>query len=135
MTSILIYFNLIILIISLIWMLLKFPKGIFKIFLTFLFASFFFSNLQLLCRNLGDVNLYFYFTLWPAILFNATPLVVFIFFIYLIKGKYTFHVFHFPLFIPIILALFNILFVPSLENPICSKQTANGNIPEYKKRE
>ena len=91
-------------------MLLKFPKGIFKIFLTFLFASFFFSNLQLLCRNLGDVNLYFYFTLWPAILFNATPLVVFIFFIYLIKGKYTFHVFHFPLFIPIILALFNFIY-------------------------
>jgi AraC-like DNA-binding protein len=91
-------------------MLLKFPKGIFKIFLTFLFASFIFSNLQLLCRNLGDVNLYFYFTLWPAILFNATPLVVFIFFIYLIKGKYTFHLFHFPLFIPIILALFNFIY-------------------------
>ncbi|MDP4699477.1 MAG: hypothetical protein NWS66_05980 [Saprospiraceae bacterium] len=54
--------------------------------------------------------MYFYFTLWPAILFNATPLVVFIFFIYLIKGKYTFHLFHFPLFIPIILALFNFIY-------------------------
>ena len=110
MTSVLIYFNLIILIISLIWMLYKFPIGIFKFFLTFLFASFFFSNLQLLCRNLGDINLYYYFTLWPAILFNATPLVVFIFFIYLMKGKYTFHFLHFPLYIPIILAIFNFLY-------------------------
>ena len=91
-------------------MLLKFPKGIFKIFLIFLFASFLFSNLQLLCRNLGDINLYYYFTLWPAILFNATPLVVFIFFIYLMTGKYKFHFFHFPLYIPTILAIFNFLY-------------------------
>ena len=110
MTSILIFFNLTILIISLIWMLLKFPKGIFKIFLTFLLSSFFFSNLQLLSRNLGDVHFYFYFTLWPAIFFNTTPLVVFVFFIYLIKGKYTFHFFHFLLFIPVILAIYNFLY-------------------------
>lgn len=110
MTSIIIFFNLIILIISIIWIILKFPKGIFKIFLTFLYSSFFFSNIQVLLRNLGDVNLYFYFTLWPAILLNATPLVVFVFFIYLIKGKYTFHLFHFPLFIPIILGIFNFLY-------------------------
>jgi len=110
MTSILIYFNLIILIISLIWMLLKFPKGIFRIFLTFLYFSFFISNFQLLCRNIGDTHLFLYVTLWPAILLNASPLVVFVFFIYLMKGKYTFHLFHFPLLIPILLGIFNLLY-------------------------
>ena len=91
-------------------MILKFPKGAFKVFLTFLYFSFFFGNLQLLCRNIGDVNLYLYFTLWPAIIFNASPLVVFVFFIYLMKGKYTFHLFHFPLFFPIFLGIFNFLY-------------------------
>ena len=110
MTSIFIYFNLLILIISLIWMIIKFPKGAFKIFLIFLYTSFFFSNVQVLLRNLGDINLYFYFTLWPAILLNATPLVMFVFFIYLMKGKYTFHIFHFPLFIPVLLGIFNFLY-------------------------
>ena len=110
MTSVLIYFNPIILIISLIWMLYKFPKGIFKFFLIFLFASFFFSNLQLLIRSIGHAHLYYYFTLWPAILLNATPLVMFVFFIYLMKGKYSFHIFHFPLFIPVLLGIFNFLY-------------------------
>ncbi len=110
MTSIIIFVNLIILIITIIWIILKFPKGAFKIFLIFLYTSFFFSNVQVLLRNLGDVNLYFYFTLWPAILLNATPLVMFVFFIYLMKGKYTFHIFHFPLFIPILLGIFNFLY-------------------------
>ena len=91
-------------------MLYKFPKGIFKFFLIFLFASFFFSNLQLLIRSIGHAHLYYYFTLWPAILLNATPLVMFVFFIYLMKGKYTFHIFHFPLFIPILLGIFNFLY-------------------------
>ena len=91
-------------------MILKFPNGVFKFFLTFLFVTFFFSNIQLICRDLEDVNLFFYFTLWPSILFNATPLVVFVFFIYLLKGKYTFHLFHFPLFIPLILSIFNFLY-------------------------
>lgn len=91
-------------------MIIKFPKGAFKIFLIFLYTSFFFSNVQVLLRNLGDVNLYFYFTLWPAILLNATPLVMFVFFIYLMKGKYTFHIFHLPLFIPVLLGIFNFLF-------------------------
>ncbi len=89
---------------------MKFPDGVFKLFLTFLYASFFFSNVQVLCRNLGDVNLYFYFTLWPAILLNATPLIVFVFFIYLMKGKYTFHLFHFPLLIPLLLGIFNFVY-------------------------
>ena len=91
-------------------MILKFPKGIFKYFLTFLLFSFFFSNVQLLFRNLGNVNLYFYFTIWPSILFSATPLAVFLFFIYLMKGKYTFHLFHLPLFIPILLGILNFLY-------------------------
>ena len=91
-------------------MILKFPNGVFKFFLTFLYVTFFFSNIQLICRDLEDVNLFFYFTLWPSILFNATPLVVFVFFIYLMKGKYTFHLFHFPLFIPLILSIFNFLY-------------------------
>ena len=91
-------------------MILKFPNGVFKFFLTFLYVTFFFSNIQLICRDLEDVNLFFYFTLWPSILFNATPLVVFIFFIYLMKGKYTFHLFHFTLFIPLILSIFNFLY-------------------------
>ena len=91
-------------------MVLKFPKGVFKISLIFLYTSFFFSNVQVLLKNLGDVNLYFYFTLWPAILLNATPLVVFVFFIYLMKGKYTFHLFHFPLFIPVLLGIFNFIY-------------------------
>lgn len=89
---------------------MKFPDGVFKLFLTFLYASFFFCNVQVLCRNLGDVNLYFYFTLWPAILLNATPLIVFVFFIYLMKGKYTFHLFHFPLLIPLLLGIFNFVY-------------------------
>ena len=110
MTSIIILFNLIVLIISIIWMILKFPKGIFKYFLIFLLFSFFFSNVQLLFRILGNVNLYFYFTIWPSILFSATPLMVFLFFIYLMKGKYTFHLFHFPLFIPILLGVLNFLY-------------------------
>jgi len=110
MTSIIILINLIILIISIIWMTLKFPFGVFKIFLTFLYISFFFSNIQLLCRNIGDVNLFLYFTLWPSIIFNATPLVVFVFFIYLMKGKYTIHLFHLPLFFPFLLAIFNFLY-------------------------
>ena len=91
-------------------MIFKFPNGVFKFFLTFLYVTFFFSNIQLICRDLEDVNLFFYFTLWPSILFNATPLVVFVFFIYLLKGKYTFHLFHFPLFIPLILSIFNFLY-------------------------
>ncbi len=110
MTIIILYSNLIILIISIVWILLKFPNGLFRYFLIFLYATFFFGNLQLLCRNIGDVDLYFYFTLWPTILFNATPLVVFIFFVYLMKGKYTFHLFHFPLFIPLIFSIFNFLY-------------------------
>ena len=110
MTTIILYSNIIILIISIIWMILKFPNGLFRYFLIFLYATFFFGNLQLLFRNIGDVDLYFYFTLWPTILFNATPLVVFVFFIYLMKGKYRFHLFHFPLFIPLIFSIFNFLY-------------------------
>ncbi len=110
MTIIIILFNLVVLIISIIWMILKFTKGFFKFFLTFLYFSFLFSNVQLLFRNLGDVNLFLYFTLWPAVIFNATPLVVFVFFIYLMKGKYTFHFFHFPIFIPFLFALFNFFY-------------------------
>jgi AraC-like DNA-binding protein len=91
-------------------MILKFPKGIFKYFLIFLLLTFFFSNVQLLFRNLGNVNFYFYFTIWPSILFSATPLVVFLFFIYLMKGKYTFHLFHLPLFIPILMGVLNFLY-------------------------
>ena len=91
-------------------MILKFPNGFFKSFLTFLYFSFLFSNVQLLFRNIGDVNLFLYFTLWPAVIFNATPLVVFVFFIYLMKGKYTFHFFHFPIFIPFLFALFNFFY-------------------------
>ena len=110
MTSIIIFVNLIILIITIIWIILKFPKGIFKYFLILLLFSFFFSNVQLLFRILGNVNLYFYFTIWPSILFSATPLMVFLFFIYLMKGKYTFHLFHLPLFIPILLGILNFLY-------------------------
>jgi len=110
MTSILILFNLIILVISIIWIILKFPKGAFKFFLTFLYVSFFFSNLQLLFRNIGNVDLYSYFTLWPSIIFNACPLVVFVFFVYLMKGKYRFHLLHFPLFIPSLLGVFNFFY-------------------------
>ena len=99
-----------ILIISIIWIILKFPKGIFKIFLIFLYSSFLFSNVQVLLRSLGDINLFFYFSLWPAILLNATPLVVFVFFIYLMKGKYTFQIFHFPLLIPLLLGIFNFFY-------------------------
>lgn len=89
---------------------IKFPKGIFKYFLIFLIFSFLFANVQVLLRNLGNVNLYFYFTIWPSILFSATPLMVFIFFIYLLKRRYTFHLFHFPLFIPVLLGIFNFLY-------------------------
>ena len=110
MTTFFLYFNPFILINSIIWIILRFPKGIFKYFLIFLLFSFFFSNVQLLFRHLGNVNLYFYFTIWPSILFSATPLVVFLFFIYLMKGKYTFHLFHFPLFIPILLGISNLLY-------------------------
>jgi len=110
MTSIIILFNLIVLIISIIWMSLKFPKGAFKFFLTFIYFSFFFGNVQLLFRNLGDANLFTYFTLWPSVIFNATPLVIFVFFIYLMKGKYTFHFFHFPIFIPFLFAIFNFFY-------------------------
>lgn len=110
MTTFFLYFNPFILIISIIWLIIKFPKGIFKYFLIFLLCSFFFSNVQLLFRNLGNVNLYFYVTIWPSILFSATPLVVFIFFTYLLKRKYTFHLFHFALFIPILLGIFNLLY-------------------------
>jgi len=110
MTSIIILFNLIVLIISIIWMSLKFPKGAFKFFLTFIYFSFFFGNVQLLFRNLGDANLFTYFTLWPSVILNATPLVIFVFFIYLMKGKYTFHFFHFPIFIPFLFAIFNFFY-------------------------
>ena len=110
MTSIIILFNLIVLIISIIWMSLKFPKGAFKFFLTFIYFTFFFGNVQLLFRNLGDANLFTYFTLWPSVIFNATPLVIFVFFIYLMKGKYTFHFFHFPIFIPFLFAIFNFFY-------------------------
>lgn len=110
MTSILILFNLIILVISIIWIILKFPRGAFKFFLTFLYVSFFFSNLQLLFRNIGNVDLYSYFTLWPAIFFNAAPLVVFIFFVYLMKGKYKFHLVHLPLIIPPIFGILNFFY-------------------------
>jgi len=110
MTNIIILFNLIVLIISIIWMSLKFPKGAFKFFLTFIYFSFFFGNVQLLFRNLGDANLFSYFTLWPSVIFNATHLVIFVFFIYLMKGKYTFHFFHFPIFIPFLFAIFNFFY-------------------------
>jgi len=110
MTIIIILFNLIVLIISIIWMSLRFPKGVFKFFLIFIYFSFFFGNVQLLFRNLGDANLFTYFTLWPSVIFNATPLVVFVFFIYLMKGKYTFHLFHFPIFIPFLFAIFNFFY-------------------------
>jgi len=89
---------------------LRFPKGVFKFFLIFIYFSFFFGNVQLLFRNLGDANLFTYFTLWPSVIFNATPLVVFVFFIYLMKGKYTFHLFHFPIFIPFLFAIFNFFY-------------------------
>jgi AraC-like DNA-binding protein len=89
---------------------LKFPKGAFKIFLTFIYFSFFFGNVQLLFRNLGDANLFSYFTLWPSVIFNATPLVIFVYFIYLMKGKYTFNFFHFPIFIPFLFAVFNFFY-------------------------
>ena len=89
---------------------LKFPKGAFKFFLTFIYFSFFFGNVQLLFRNLGDANLFSYFTLWPSVIFNATTLVIFVFFIYLMKGKYTFHFFHFPIFIPFLFAVFNFFY-------------------------
>jgi AraC-like DNA-binding protein len=89
---------------------LRFPKGVFKFFLIFIYFSFFFGNVQLLFRNLGDANLFIYFTLWPSVIFNATPLVVFVFFIYLMKGKYTFHLFHFPIFIPFLFAIFNFFY-------------------------
>jgi len=98
---------------------LRFPKGVFKFFLIFIYFSFFFGNVLLLFRNLGDANLFTYFTLWPSVIFNATPLVVFVFFIYLMKGKYTFHLFHFPIFIPFLFAIFNFfyfhLFLSKLE--------------------
>ena len=110
MTTFFIYFNPFILITSLIWIIIKFPKGIFKYFLIFLLFSFLFANAQVLLRNLGNVNLYFYFTIWPSILFSATPLMVFIFFIYLLKRRYTFDLFHFPLVIPILLGIFNFLY-------------------------
>ena len=89
---------------------MKFPKGIFRLFITFLYFTFLFSNLQLLCRDIGNVDLYFYFTLWPTILFNATPLVVFVFFIYLMKGAYKYYLFHFLLFIPILFSIFNFIY-------------------------
>lgn len=110
MTSLLVLLNLIILIISIIWVLFKFPKGVFHNFLVFLFSTFFFSNLQLAFKEIGDVQLYRFTSIWPSVLFSSTPLVVFIFFSYLMQGKYKFHLFHLPLLIPILICLINLGF-------------------------
>lgn len=110
MTSLLVLLNLLILIIAIIWVLLKFPKGFFHNFLVFLFSTFFFSNLQLAFKEIGDVQLYRFTTIWPSVLFSSTPLVVFIFFSYLMQGRYKFHLFHLPLLIPILIGLINLVF-------------------------
>jgi len=110
MTSLLVLLNLIILIIAIIWVLFKFPKGVFHNFLVFLFSTFFFSNLQLAFKEIGDVQLYRFTSIWPSVLFSSTPLVVFIFFSYLMQGKYKFHLFHLPLLIPILICLINLGF-------------------------